>query len=64
MSISAIASHTTVSHMQPAKASEAAEGPGPDHDGDSDDKGTSAVSAASTVASTPPGLGIAVNTSA
>jgi hypothetical protein len=37
---------------------EAKEGPGPDRDGDSDDK--AAVTAR--VAATPPGMGVAVNT--
>lgn len=47
--------------MQASKASEATEGPGPDHDGDSDD-GVMATSP--TLSATAPGVGNTVDISA
>lgn len=44
---------TAVSSYRPSAPAEAAEGPGPDHDGDADDKAV----AASTKASLPQGVG-------
>lgn len=46
--------------MQMAKASEATEGPGPDHDGDADDSTVTG----STLSATAPGVGSAVDISA
>jgi hypothetical protein len=45
--------------MQISRAPEATEGPGPDHDGDADDKGVSAVSSQPSAA--PAGMGKSVN---
>ena len=46
--------------MQASRASEATEGPGPDHDGDSDD----GVAASPTLSATAPGVGNTVDISA
>ncbi len=46
--------------MQASKASEATEGPGPDHDGDSDDSGV----ASPTLSATAPGVGSNLDISA
>lgn len=62
MSISAIGFHTST--LQPAKAPESAEGPGPDHDGDADDKGVTSAASGSAAPLTPGGMGLAVNTKA
>lgn len=43
---------------------EGKEGPGPDHDGDADDKGIGASTSAVSRAAVPPGMGSAVNTQA
>lgn len=61
MHISATGPAAQAMHL--ARTPEAAEGPGPDRDGDADDKG---VSGASTVqaASPPAGMGKSVNISA
>jgi hypothetical protein len=60
MNIAALPS--TMSVMQSMRTPEASEGPGPDHDGDADDKGASIVSSAS--AAPPTGMGNAVDTKA
>jgi hypothetical protein len=57
MNIAALPS--TMSAMQSMRTPEASEGPGPDHDGDADDKGTSSVSSVS--AAPPTGMGKAVD---
>jgi hypothetical protein len=57
MNIAALQS--TMSATQTARTPEALEGPGPDHDGDADDKGVSSTSGVS--ASPPSGMGAAVD---
>ena len=56
MDVSGIGSTQNIAAM--AKPMEAAEGPGPDHDGDSDDKGAAVKSA------TAPGVGGVVDQTA
>jgi hypothetical protein len=57
MNIAALSSQASA--LQMMRPSEASEGPGPDHDGDADDKG---VSGATSVPSQPPaGMGTAVD---
>jgi hypothetical protein len=53
-------SHTT--HAPPTR--EAGEAPGPDHDGDGDDKGARAASAASAKSPTMPGVGTQIDVKA
>lgn len=59
MSISAL--NSAMPAMYTAHSPEAKEGPGPDHDGDADDKGVSSASITS-AAALPPGVGKTVNT--
>ena len=60
-----VAGSTAASHMMQAmKTPEKSEGPGPDHDGDSDNAGVSSVSAAPAKSLTPSGVGNAVDVSA
>ena len=46
------------------RAPEGKEGPGPDHDGDADDKGIGGTTRASSLAAVPQGMGSVVNTQA
>jgi hypothetical protein len=62
MSISAVASAAPVMHA--SRTPEAVEGPGPDHDGDADDKSVSASQAPTVSQTTPNGMGTVVNTKA
>jgi len=57
MNIAALPS--TMSAMQAMRTPEASEGPGPDHDGDADDKGVASSSGVS--AAPPSGMGTAVD---
>ena len=59
MSIAAVSS--TMSTPSVARTPETVERPGPDHDGDADDK---SVGAPAAVLAAPPGMGKAVDTSA
>lgn len=56
---------TAVAHAAPAmfasRTPEAAEGPGPDHDGDADDKSVSPAQAPAVSPSAPGGMGAVVN---
>ena len=56
MDVSSVGSAQNIAAM--AKTREAAEGPGPDHDGDKDDKGAAVKSA------TAPGVGTVVDKTA
>ncbi len=60
MSIAALPS--TMAAMHTARAPEASEGPGPDHDGDADN--SSVASTAGTSAAPPKGMGVSVDTKA
>lgn len=62
MSISAVAS--TAPAMHASRTPEAMEGPGPDHDGDADDKIVSASQTPSVSQTTPKNMGTVVNTRA
>ena len=62
MSISALAS--TAPAMVASRTPEAMEGPGPDHDGDADNKGVSALQAPANSQAAPNGMGAVVNTKA
>ena len=57
-----LAATPTVHAMQISRTPEAMEGPGPDHDGDADDKGVSAASSHPPAA--PAGMGKSVNVTA
>jgi len=57
MQVSATTSATSA--LSAARVPENREAPGPDHDGDSDDK---MAIAQQPVAATPPGMGVTVNT--
>lgn len=57
MNIAALPS--TMSAMPSMRTPEASEGPGPDHDGDADDKGVSSSSGVS--AAPPSGMGAAID---
>ncbi|MDE1939781.1 MAG: hypothetical protein KGI68_12230 [Alphaproteobacteria bacterium] len=60
MNIAALPSAMAAMHT--ARTPEASEGPGPDHDGDADDKGVSSTAGAS--AAPPKGMGVSVDTKA
>lgn len=60
MSISAL----TPTALPQVRTPEAMEGPGPDHDGDSDDKGIAAATVKPTSAPPPQGTGAVVDTKA
>jgi hypothetical protein len=62
MSISALAS--TAPAMHASRTPEAAEGPGPDHDGDADDKSVPASQPPAVSQTAPSGMGSIVNTRA
>jgi len=62
MSISALA--PTVPAMHASRTPEAVEGPGPDRDGDADDKGVSGSQAQAISKTSPSGMGSVVNTKA
>jgi len=62
MSILAVAS--TAPPMVAPRTPEAKEGPGPDHDGDADDKGVSALQAPAISQAAPNGMGTVVNAKA
>ncbi len=62
MSISAIA--LTAPMMPASRTPEATEGPGPDHDGDADDKSVSALQVPASSQTAPSGMGTVVNTRA
>ena len=58
-----IAALPTMTAM-PSRTPEAKEGPGPDHDGDADDKSVGAAGMSSVSPSAPPGMGALVDTQA
>ena len=62
MTISAVSS--TMSPMPTVRTPEAKEGPGPDHDGDADNKGSNIASPPAITPSVPSGMGAAVNAKA
>ena len=62
MSITAVSSAAPTAFAQ--RVPEAVEGPGPDHDGDADNKGVSGVQGSSISPAVPQGMGSAVNTKA
>lgn len=62
MSITAVSSTVPLAFAQ--RVPEAMEGPGPDHDGDADDKSVSSVQTASIFPAVPQGMGSVVNTKA
>lgn len=62
MSISALA--PTLAAMHASRTPEAVEGPGPDRDGDADDKGVSGSQAHAAPQTAPSGMGSVVNTKA
>ena len=60
MSVAALPS--TMPALQTVRVLEASEGPGPDHDGDADDKGVANLAGLSSPA--PKGMGVSVDTRA